>query len=100
MEIISNNDDGGGDGTSDGDGGDGTSDGGDGTSGGGDGDTCGSDGGGDGGDGDGDGIALVARSVFARSLSWRSLRSPRRRPSIGRPHSELAVAARHMTGRS
>ena len=81
MNIISNSDGGGDDGTGDGDGDD----------------ACGND---DGGGDDGDGIALVARSVFARSQFLRSLRSPHRRPSIGRPHSELVGAARHMTGRS
>ena len=90
MVIISNSD-GDDDGTSDGGDDDGTS------GGGGGGDTCGSD---DGDDGGGDGIGLVARSVFARSLSCRASRSPNRRPSVGRPHSELVGAARHTTGRS
>src|ERR1019366_4720373 len=88
--------DGGGDGTNGDGGGDGTSGdgGGDGTSGGGDDDGTSGDGGG------GDGTVPVLRSGLARPPPWRALRSPHRRPSVGRPHSELAGAARHMTGRS
>jgi hypothetical protein len=51
-------------------------------------------GGGDGGDGDGDdggGLALIARSGFARPPPCPA----RRRPSAERPHSELAGAAPH-----
>src|ERR1700732_4982280 len=89
-----------GDGDGDGDGGTSDDDGGD--------DTSGGDGGDDTSDGDGDGdgdgnrthIARVSRSGSARPPPWRALRSPRRPPSAERPHSGLAGAAPHKTGRS
>src|SRR3984893_12116126 len=78
----------------------------DGTSGGGDDDgTRGgtSDGGGDDGTSDGgddDSTVLVLRSGLARPPPWRAPLAQHRRPSVGRPHSELVGAARHMIGRS
>ena len=95
--VSTRHGDDGGDDTSDGDGGDGddTSDGG-----GGDGGDTSDGGGGDGGGGDRTHLALVSRSGLARPPPWRALRPPLQRPSAERPHSGLAGAAPHKTGRS
>ena len=61
----------------------------------------GDDGGdGDGDDGDGDGLALIARSGFARPPPCPERRLPHRRPSVERRHSELAEAAPRKSGHS
>ena len=63
----------------------------------------GDDDGDDGGDGDGDdgdGLALIARSGFARPPPCSERRLPHRRPSAERRHSELAEAALRKSGHS